>query len=142
MFFSRLLTFKMAYGYDALRFAEFGALPKQCTTAKDIKNHSFIPDEEEILLLPARKLRVESCLDSGNGLHIVQLEEIKSDYDHLESVPVPDPVIKPNNSSQAKSSSASRTISTVPKSNPGAVATNLAATKLHKKTKLSGQSLF
>ncbi|CAF2814699.1 unnamed protein product [Rotaria sp. Silwood2] len=62
----------------------------ECTTAKDIKNHSFVTGEDEVLLLPARKFQVKSCLDSGNGLHIVQLEEVQPEYELLESVPLPD----------------------------------------------------
>ena len=31
--------------------------------------------EDEILLLPARQLVVTSVLNSGNGLHIIQLKE-------------------------------------------------------------------
>lgn len=62
----------------------------KCTTAKDIKNHSFVPSEKELLLLPARQFEVEACLDSGNGLHIIQLKETKPQFDLLEPVIVPD----------------------------------------------------
>ncbi|CAF2937025.1 unnamed protein product [Rotaria sp. Silwood2] len=58
-----------------------------CHTGKDIKNHSFIQKEDEILLLPARQLQVKSCLDSGNGLYIIQLKEIDPPYPLLEPVP-------------------------------------------------------
>ncbi|CAF1686440.1 unnamed protein product [Rotaria magnacalcarata] len=50
----------------------------ECTTAKNIKKHSFITNEDEILLLPARQFEVTSCLNSGHGLHIVRLKEIKA----------------------------------------------------------------
>ncbi|CAF1668218.1 unnamed protein product, partial [Rotaria sp. Silwood1] len=60
-------------------------------------------DEDEVLLLPARKFHVKSCLDSGHGLHIVQVEEVTPEYDLLEPVPVPDPVVKPKNDIQGKS---------------------------------------
>jgi len=66
-----------------------------CHTGKNIKNHSFIPSEDEILLLPARQFVVKSCLHSGNGLHIIQLEETDPPYPLLEPVPVPEPVPAP-----------------------------------------------
>ncbi|CAF3201227.1 unnamed protein product [Rotaria socialis] len=73
------------------------------TTAKDIKKHSFVPSEDEVLLLPARQFQVTSCLDSGNGLHIVQLKEIKPQYDLLEPVPVPNSSVQPQTKSKCKS---------------------------------------
>ncbi|CAF1682869.1 unnamed protein product [Rotaria magnacalcarata] len=73
------------------------------TTAKDIKNHSFVPSEDEVLLLPARQFQVTSCLDSGNGLHIIQLKELKPPYDLLEPVSVPTSSVQSKKSSQGKS---------------------------------------
>ncbi|CAF1090304.1 unnamed protein product [Adineta steineri] len=61
----------------------------ECHTGKDIKNHSFIQHEDEILLLPARQFSVKGCLDSGNGLHIIQLEETEPVDPLLEPVSVP-----------------------------------------------------
>ncbi|CAF3892411.1 unnamed protein product [Rotaria sp. Silwood1] len=58
-------------------------------TGKNIKHHSFMPQEDEILLLPARQFEVKSCLDSGNGLHIIQIKEIDPLYPLLEPVPIP-----------------------------------------------------
>ncbi|CAF3789484.1 unnamed protein product [Rotaria sp. Silwood1] len=86
----------MASGNNALRFADFGALPKRMLAPIEA-------DEDEVLLLPARKFHVKSCLDSGHGLHIVQVEEVTPEYDLLEPVPVPDPVVKPKNDIQGKS---------------------------------------
>ncbi|CAF3366801.1 unnamed protein product [Rotaria sp. Silwood1] len=60
-----------------------------CHTGKKIKNHSFLPKEDEILLLPARQFEVTSCLNSGNGLHIIQLKEIDPKYPLLEPVSAP-----------------------------------------------------
>ena len=51
-----------------------------------MKNHSFLQQEDEILLLPARQLVVTSCLGSGNGLHIIQLKEIEPKIPLLEHV--------------------------------------------------------
>ncbi|CAF5027307.1 unnamed protein product [Rotaria sp. Silwood1] len=60
-----------------------------CHTGKKIKNHSFLSKEDEILLLPARQFEVTSCLNSGNGLHVIQLKEIDPKYPLLEPIPVP-----------------------------------------------------
>jgi hypothetical protein len=51
-----------------------------CESGKDIRQHSFFPTEDEILLIAARKFQVVSCLDSGNDLFIIQVKEIESDY--------------------------------------------------------------
>jgi hypothetical protein len=72
-----------------------------CHTAKNIKNHSFLPTEDEILLLPARQFVVKGCLDSGNGLHIIQLEETDPVYPLLEPVSVP--VVQPKKISKVGS---------------------------------------
>ncbi|CAF0873897.1 unnamed protein product [Adineta steineri] len=61
----------------------------ECHTGKDIKNHSFIHNEDEILLLPARQFSVKGCLDSGNGLHMIHLEETEPAYPLLEPIPKP-----------------------------------------------------
>ena len=61
----------------------------ECLNGKDIKNHSFVQHEDEILLLPARELKVKGILDSGNGLHIIQMEETEPKYPLLEPVSLP-----------------------------------------------------
>ncbi|CAF3895981.1 unnamed protein product [Rotaria sp. Silwood1] len=60
-----------------------------CHTGKNIKNHSFLSKEDEILLLPARQFEVKASLNSGNGLHIIQVKEIDPKYPLLEPVPIP-----------------------------------------------------
>ncbi|CAF1554938.1 unnamed protein product [Didymodactylos carnosus] len=65
-----------------------------CHTGKDVKKHSFINQEDEILLLPARQFQVASCLDSGNGLHIIQLKEIQPSFPLMEPVPLPNPKVQ------------------------------------------------
>lgn len=60
----------------------------ECLTAKDIKNHSFIQHEDEILLLPGRNFIVKSCLNVGNEIHIIQLKEIIPQF--LLLAPIPD----------------------------------------------------
>jgi hypothetical protein len=74
-----------------------------CHTGKEIKNHSFIQNEDEILLLPARQFLVKSCLDSGNGLHIIQLEETDPIDPLLEPVPLPNPPTPPKQKSNTGS---------------------------------------
>jgi len=70
----------------------------ECHTGKDVKNHSFIQSEDEILLLPARQFVVKSCLELNDGLHIIQLKETDPPYSLLEPVSVspvvPKPVLK------------------------------------------------
>jgi hypothetical protein len=56
-----------------------------CQSGKNIREHSFFPTEDEVLLIAARKFEVISCLDSGNGLFIIQVKEIESDYPLLGS---------------------------------------------------------
>ncbi|CAF1268537.1 unnamed protein product [Rotaria sp. Silwood1] len=111
----------------------------ECTTAKDIKKHSFVPNEDEILLLPARQFQVTSCLDTGSGLHIVQLTELKPQFDLLEPVPVPNPTIQPNESSQVKSPSSAISATATAKPIAGAMEQQFATMKLSTNTKSRGQ---
>ncbi|CAF1282220.1 unnamed protein product [Adineta ricciae] len=50
-----------------------------CSSGKDIREHSFFPTEDEVLLIAARKFQVVSCLDSGNELFIIQVKEVETD---------------------------------------------------------------
>ena len=47
----------------------------ECQSSKDIRKHSYFPEEEEILILAATQFHVVDSLDQDNGLHIIQLEE-------------------------------------------------------------------
>lgn len=58
----------------------------ECSSGRDIRQHSFFPSEDEVLLIAARKFQVVSCLDSGNDLFIIQLKEIDSDHPLLTSL--------------------------------------------------------
>ncbi|CAF1106131.1 unnamed protein product [Adineta steineri] len=60
-----------------------------CTSAKSIQQYSFSPDEEEVLLPPARQFQVKAILNSGNGLHIIQLKEIEPKFPLIKPVPPP-----------------------------------------------------
>ena len=102
----------------------------ECTTAKDIKKHSFVESEDEILLLPARQFQVTAGFDSGNGLHIVQLKEVKPPYDLLEPVPLPNPSV------------ASKPPTTIPTSTPIAPTLDeqFSTINLQKQTKSKSKS--
>jgi hypothetical protein len=58
----------------------------ECHSGKDIRRHSFYSTENEVLLPAGRQFQVDSCLDSGTGLHIVQLKEIEPPFPLLEPV--------------------------------------------------------
>ncbi|CAF3294186.1 unnamed protein product [Rotaria sp. Silwood2] len=65
----------------------------ECESGKDIRNHSFFPTEDEILLLAATQFNVIGCLDQGD-LHVIQLKETQPPHPLLQSVPI---VTVPNN---------------------------------------------
>ncbi|CAF1372887.1 unnamed protein product [Rotaria sp. Silwood1] len=109
----------------------------ECNTAKDIKKHSFVTNEDEILLLPARQFQVISSLNSGNGLHIVQLKELKPQYDLLGPVPLPSPTVKPRKEGQMKSQPIVASVK--PKPSAGAMEEKFTAMKLSTSAKLTGQ---
>ncbi|CAF4895945.1 unnamed protein product, partial [Rotaria sp. Silwood2] len=110
----------------------------ECTTAKDVKKHSFVASEDEILLLPARQFQVTSCLDSGHGLHIVQLTELKPQYDLLEPVPLPSSSVKSNKDSQVKCQPPTVTATIAAKPIAGAMEKQFATMQLQINTKSRG----
>ncbi|CAF1540792.1 unnamed protein product [Adineta steineri] len=57
-----------------------------CNSGKSIKNHSFYPSENEILLCAATQFEVVGCLDQGSGLRVIQLKEIVPQYPLLQPV--------------------------------------------------------
>ena len=57
----------------------------ETTRGKSIKNHSFYPDEDEILLLPGTNLEVTSQLHPGNRFHIIHLREKRPPFPLLQS---------------------------------------------------------
>ena len=85
----------------------------ECHSGKDVKNHSSMQHEDEILLLPARQFMVKSCLDSGNGLHIIQLKETEPKFPLLEPVSLPSPTL-PHKKSEVSSPGAQKPISPKP----------------------------
>lgn len=60
-----------------------------CNSGKSIKNHSFYPSEDEILLLAATQFEVVGCLNQDSGLQLIQLREITSPYPLLCPVSIP-----------------------------------------------------
>lgn len=58
----------------------------QCYTGKDIRNHSFLKKENEILLLPGCKFQVVAVLDLNNGLNMIQIKQVDSEYSQPESI--------------------------------------------------------
>ena len=57
-----------------------------CHSGRSIKNHSYYPSEDEILLFAATQFEVVSCLDQGSDLRIIQLKETVPPYPLLQSV--------------------------------------------------------
>lgn len=58
----------------------------ECVSGKDIRQHSYFEDEDEILLPPGREFQVVSCLNHSGNLYMIQLKEIQPEYPHLEPV--------------------------------------------------------
>jgi hypothetical protein len=65
----------------------------ECHSAKIVKQFSLFPEEEEVLLPPARQFRVMGCLHSGNDLHIIQLKEIQPKFPLINPVPQPSTIL-------------------------------------------------
>jgi hypothetical protein len=61
----------------------------ECHSGKDVKNHSSIQQEDEILLLPARQFTVTSCLNPAKDLYMIQLQETEPKFPLLEPVSLP-----------------------------------------------------
>ncbi|CAF0749586.1 unnamed protein product [Adineta steineri] len=56
----------------------------QTNSGKLIRAHSYFDNEDEILLPPGIYLKVVGSLNSGNGLHIIHLQEIEPPHKMLE----------------------------------------------------------
>lgn len=56
----------------------------ECLNGKNIKQHSYFAQEDEILLLPCTYLKVLSHLSSTDNLHIIHLREIPPPFMLLE----------------------------------------------------------
>jgi hypothetical protein len=56
----------------------------KCLDGRSIKNHSYYHVENEVILMPGRYLRVHSNYKANDGLHIIQLVEMKPPYELLK----------------------------------------------------------
>ena len=54
---------------------------------KDIREHSFLPKEDEILLLPGREFVVISSAYMGNQLTMIHLKEVQPPFSNIASLP-------------------------------------------------------
>jgi hypothetical protein len=63
-------------------------------TGKNIRQHSCHPEEDEILLRAMTHFRVVANSDQGNGLHLIQLEEIEHPTTPSRNQPLVDQIEK------------------------------------------------
>jgi hypothetical protein len=59
----------------------------ECHSGKSIKQYSFDPDEEEVLLPPACQFQVMGCHNLDDGLNIIRLKEIRPPFPLMAVVP-------------------------------------------------------
>jgi len=59
----------------------------ECSSGRDIREHSAVPCENEILLPAARQFEVIGCLSQGKDLFMVHLKETKSPVRLIEMLP-------------------------------------------------------
>ena len=69
-------------------------------TGKNIREHSFYPHEDEILLLPGREFEVMGSLDMGNQLTMIQLKEVEPRFSTIASLPTSTSPVKVSYSSK------------------------------------------
>ena len=60
-----------------------------CTSGRNIQNHSYYTEESEILLLPESSFKVIACLDQGSGLQMIHLQQLDKPPSPLEPCIVP-----------------------------------------------------
>lgn len=48
----------------------------QCQSGKRIRNHSYFPVEDEVMLLPGFRFKVISALQTAKDMHLIQIEEM------------------------------------------------------------------
>ncbi|CAF1670079.1 unnamed protein product, partial [Adineta ricciae] len=59
----------------------------KCESARDIRKHSYFPEESEVLVLAATQFEVMGCLDQGD-LRIIQLKETRPPHALMQLPPV------------------------------------------------------
>ncbi|CAF1237618.1 unnamed protein product, partial [Rotaria magnacalcarata] len=107
----------------------------QCQSARNIRNHSYFPAEDEVLLMAATQFKVMGCLNQDN-LHIIQLEETTPPFPLLQPVPIVSSLLIQSNPS-GDSTAASLKISkkkSKTHSNKSQIDTHGAAASTSKKT--------
>ena len=73
----------------------------QSDTGKNIREHSFYPDEDEILLLPGREFEVVSSAYMGNKLTMIHLKEVQPPFPNVASLPPSNPPVSTSTGSVA-----------------------------------------
>jgi hypothetical protein len=69
----------------------------ECDSGRYIHQHSYLENENEVLLLPAIQLKVVACLNPSSDFHMIQLKEIEPPFPLREPLPVPRiPVVIPS----------------------------------------------
>lgn len=48
-----------------------------CVNGKKIASHSFLKNEEEVILMPGSSFRITSAVNMVDGLHIIHVQQIK-----------------------------------------------------------------
>ncbi|CAF4627981.1 unnamed protein product, partial [Rotaria sp. Silwood2] len=129
----------------SLRFTDVGLLPKRMLAP--IEGYDKIPlvTLEEavkplVKIVPKVERNVKACLDSGNEHHIVQLKEVKPEYNLLEPVPLSDPFNKLKNVSRVQSQPTVVATGVETKSIAEALKENFTTMQLNMNTKSQGQS--
>jgi hypothetical protein len=56
-----------------------------CHLGMDIRNHSYYSSGNEIVIFPPTQFKVIDCLNQGNDLHIIQLQEIQPCFSRLHA---------------------------------------------------------
>jgi hypothetical protein len=59
----------------------------ECDSAKDISEHSFYQNENEVLMYPARQFQVVSSFNSGNQLRIIHVKETQPPFSLIHIPP-------------------------------------------------------
>ncbi|CAF1248685.1 unnamed protein product [Adineta steineri] len=62
-----------------------------CSSAKRIKQYSLFPEDDDVLLPPARQFQVTDSIYSDGGLHMIRLKEIQPKFPLINPVPQPAP---------------------------------------------------
>ncbi|CAF5226751.1 unnamed protein product, partial [Rotaria magnacalcarata] len=86
---------------------------------REIRKHSFYPNEEEILLLPGRELQVVALLDMGHQVTMIQLKETVPQFPNIVAITASSPsatISKTNTTATPKAAASSSSV--VPKSAP------------------------